>query len=400
MHTARDIFPRSKLWWLGLALLLALAGWLYLRGYDVSLPYFDHVDEPLNMLEALHIVEFGHARGVTRESYPPGLRSVIYPFLKHLKPADAHHGTMAPALRLITIGSWMLTVVFIALLGATISRPLSGLMAAGLWIVNPWVVERAHWVLPDGYLTLFTLVALWLALVGCLYLRQSFSTTSTYMIMLAIVFKTQAIFVAPIVLLLPLINLWHGPVGKEWAWKQTLWNCVRFALFLSWLLILYPTLDAPREIDYFSVTELRIVVPSPQKVWQLLELVLRTFQPLSSWLAVMLGGVLLWRYRRRVNGIAFGAIALAALCWLLGSHILPTRGLQMRQFFGMGALLAVLFGTGLTGVVFFLEEALIHLAPPPPRLNCFCACDRCFQPAWSQRCLQSVYSLLIANRTR
>ena len=357
----RTILPRATWWWLGLALLLLLAGWLYLRGYNVSLPYFDHVDEPLNMLEALHVVEFGHARGVTRESYPPGLRSVIYPFLKHIKPADAHHGTMVPTLRLITIGSWLLTVVFVALLGALITRPQAGLMAAALWIVNPWVVERAHWVLPDGYLTLLTLIALWLALAGCLQFRRSFSTSSTYAIMLAIVFKTQAIFVAPIILLLPLVNLWRSPDRKDWARTQTLWNCIRFAFFIAWLLILYPTLDAPREIDYFSVTELRIVVPSPQKVWQLLEMVLRTFQPLVSWFAVSLGVMLLLRYRRRVNGIALAAIALAALSWLLGSHVLPTRGLQMRQFFGMGALLAILFGAGLTGIVFLLEEALTLL---------------------------------------
>lgn len=361
------IVPRSKWWWVALALLLLLAGWLYLRGYNVSLPYLDHVDEPLNMLEALHVVEFGHARGVTRESYPPGLRSVIYPFLKHIKPADAHHNTMIPALRLITIGSWMLTVVFIGLLGAMITHPLTGLMAAAIWIVNPWVVERAHWVLPDGYVTLLTLVALWLALAGSLQVRQSFSTAATYAIMLAIVFKTQAILVAPIVLLLPLVNLWRGPLRKDWAWKQTFWNSIRFALFLCWLLILYPTLDAPREIDYFSVTELRIIAPSLQKVWQLLELVLRTFHPLGSWLAVAIGGMLLLRYRRRVNGIAFGAITLAALCWLLGSHILPTRGLQMRQFFGMGALLAILFACGLTGFMYLIKEALTRL---PPRLNC------------------------------
>lgn len=365
-ETIPTIWPRLKWWWLGLGLLLMLAGWLYVRGYNVSLPYFDHVDEPLNMLEALHIVEYGHARGVSRESYPPGLRSVIYPFLKHVKPTDAHHGTMVPALRLITIGSWMLTVVMVALLGEMIAHPLTGLMAAAIWIVNPWVVERAHWVLPDGYVTLLTLLALWLALVGCLHGRQSFSTSATYTIMLAIAFKTQAIFVAPFVLLLPLTNLWRRPVLKDWAWKQAFWNCVRFAIFLAWLLILYPTLDAPREIDYFSVVELRIVVPSAHKVSRLLEEVLRTFQPLSSWLGAVLGGALLLWYRRRINGIAFGAVSVAALAWLLGSHILPTRGLQMRQFFGMGAMLAILFGTGLTGIMFFLESAIFRLPPSSP----------------------------------
>ncbi|MYD08635.1 MAG: hypothetical protein F4X02_01210 [Chloroflexi bacterium] len=357
------ILPRAKWWWLGLALLLTLAGWLYLRGYDASLPFIAHVDEPQNMLEALHIIEIGHARGVSRESYPPGLRSVIYPFLKHLMPADVHYGSMLPPLRLITISTWLLAVALIALLGAMAARPLSGLIAAAVWIVNPWVVERARWVLPDGYLTLFTLLALLLALAGCLHRRSSFSTAAVYAMMLAIIFKTQAIFVAPIVLLLPMVGLRRAPAQREWAWKQTFWNCVRFAIFLAWLLVLYPTLDAPREIDYFSVTEVRIVAPSPLKIWRLLEMILETFLPLSVWFVAMPGGLLLWRYRNRVNGAVIGSIALAALALLIGPHLLPLRGLQMRQFYTLGAMLAILVGIGVTGILSMLEEAFAKLAP-------------------------------------
>ena len=81
----------------------------------------------------------------------------------------------------------------IALLGAMIAHPLTGLMAAAIWIVNPWVVERAHFVLPDGYLTLFTLLALWLAL-GRLYAAAAqLQHSAAYSIMLATVFKTQAL---------------------------------------------------------------------------------------------------------------------------------------------------------------------------------------------------------------
>ena len=365
------ILPRAKWWWLGLALLLTLAGWLYLRGYDVSLPFIEHVDEPQNMLEALHIIEFGHARGVSRESYPPGLRSVIYPVVKHVKPADAHYGSMLPLLRLITISAWLLAVAMIALLGAMAARPITGLIAALVWIVNPWVVEQARWVLPDGYLTLFTLLALLLALAGCLNRRSSFSAAAIYALMLAVVFKTQAIFVAPIVLLTPIVSLWRAPTHRAWAWKQTFWNCVRFAIFLAWLLILYPTLDAPREIDYFSVTELRIVAPSPLKIWRLLEMILETFLPLGIWLVAMLGGVSLWRYRNRANGIVIGAIAFAALAMLIGPHLLPMRGSQMRQFYTLGAMLAILFGSGLTGILYLLKEVLLHYPPPPHNSQSF-----------------------------
>ncbi len=100
-----EIIPRDEWWWVGLALLLLLAAWLYLRGYNVSLPYFANNDEAHHLLAAQHEIDFGHARGVFHEAYPPGIRTLNYLFLKHIKPVEAHHGTMLPALRLVSIGA-------------------------------------------------------------------------------------------------------------------------------------------------------------------------------------------------------------------------------------------------------------------------------------------------------
>lgn len=146
MTVARDklILPREKWFWAGLLLLLLLAGWLYLRGYNASLPFIVHHDEPHHLLAAQHTIDFGHARGVFHEAYPPGTKTLAYLFLKHLKPDGAHHGVMLPALRLIPICAWLLVIVLIALLGRLIAHPLTGLMAVAIWIVNPWVVERAR----------------------------------------------------------------------------------------------------------------------------------------------------------------------------------------------------------------------------------------------------------------
>ena len=176
MRTNREnhssVLPRSRWWWIALGLLLILAGWLYLRGYNVSLPFIEHHDEVHHLLAAQHTIDFGHARGVFHEAYPPGMKTLNYLLLKHIKPVEAHHGTMLPALRLITNCAWILVIVLIALLGTMVVHPLTGLMAAAIWIVNPWVVDRAHYALPDGYLTLFTLLALWLA-IGRLYTRTA-----------------------------------------------------------------------------------------------------------------------------------------------------------------------------------------------------------------------------------
>lgn len=352
--------PRSKWWWLGLALLLLLASWLYLRGYNVSLPYIDHNDESQHLIAAQHIVDFGHENGV-HDQYPPGTKMLTYVLLKHIKPVEAQHVAMLPALRLITIAAWMLVIVMIALLGAMMMHPLTGLMAAAIWIVNRWVVERAHWLLPDGYLTLFTLLALWLALVGYMYGRRSFSTAAVYSIMLAIVFKTQALFVAPIVILMPLLNWWRMPADRKDAWQQTLWNCARFAVFLFWLLLIYPTLEAD-QIVYVSKSYGDISLPSLESAWASLNNVLRTFQSRESWLAVALAGVLLWRYRKRVNAVALFAVALAALAWLLGMSMVGYQ--HYRHYFAVGAIVALLYACSLTGLIYAGSEALSRLELP------------------------------------
>ncbi len=392
-----SIIPRSKWWWLGLALLLILAGWLYLRGYNASLPFINQVDEPYHLLAAQHTIHDGSARGVNYEAYPPGMRTLSYLLLKHIKSPEAHHGTMLPALRLITITAWMLVVVVVALLGSMLSHPLTGLMAAAIWIVNPWVVERARWALPDGYLTLFTLLALWLALVSCLRGRRSFSTAAVYSIMLAIVFKTQALFVAPLILLLPLINLSRMPERRKDVWQLTFWNSLRFAVFLFWLLLIYPTLEA-NNIPYWVAPTDSVSLLSVQVIWHNLLPVLQSFQPLHIWKGQLLLTALLWRYRQRINGIVLIVLIVSGLCWLIGISLFGMQ--DLRQFFVLGAMLALLYAMGFTVLIYLLEEALIHLPPPPPRNNYCCLFIKSYLRASLSYFSPLACCLLIANRMR
>ena len=354
------ILPRSRWWWAALMLLLLLASWLYVRGYQVSLPYLVKSDEAMHLLAAQHIVDFGWENGVL-EQYAPGMKTLNYLFLKHIKAADAHQGTMLPAIRLLSIGAWLLTVVCVALLGALIIHPLTGLMAAAVWIVNPWVVERAHFALPDAYLTCFTILALWLALAGLVHRRRSFSTASVYFIMLAIVFKTQAMFVAPIILLLPMLNWRRAPAWRKDARQQTFWNCLRFAAFLFWLLLIYPTLEADK-IVYFAMSYDDLSFPSLDSAWASLYNVWRPFPWTARWLFVAIAGLLLWRYRRRINALALFVVAAAALAWLLGMSMFNVQ--RARHYFAVGAILALLYGCGLTGLYFAGQEALTRLKRP------------------------------------
>ncbi len=324
-------------------------------------------------MAAQHIIAFGSARSLRlHDAYPPGMNTLNYLLLKHVKPVDAHHGTMLPFLRLTGIAAWMLVAAIIALLGSMALHPLTGLMAAGIWIVNPWVVERAHWALPDGYLTLFTLLSLWLCLVGFLQRRHAFSTAATYCLMLAIVFKTQAIFVAPIVVLMPLLGF-RG-VSRREALEQTFWNCVRFGFFLFWLILIYPTLES-FQITHFAVKEANVNMPSVSYMFVLAKEALATFQPLSAWIWVAPLCLLLWRYRQRISPVAFLTVVLAAVAWLAGLSMFTFRGSQLRQLFAFGAFVALSYAAVLTVSLNFLEEALTRPPPPPPPFSIIAASE-------------------------
>ena len=368
-HRAHNetIIPREKWFWAGLALLLVLAGWLYLRGYNASLPFFAHGDEPQHVIAAQHIIDFGHESGV-HDQYPPGTKTLAYLLQKHIKPVDAHHGATLPALRLITILAWMLVVVLIAMLGRLILQPLTGLMAAGIWIVNPWVVERARWLLPDAYLTLFTLLAIWLALEGARHWRRRLSTTAVYSIMLATIFKTQALFVTPLIVFLPLLRLVApsptdatGAAARREALEQVAWNCARMGVFLFWLLLISPALEMDR-IVYFTMSFDSIALPSFESAWASLRNVLQTFQQDDHWLPSAALSLLLWRYRRRVNWLALSVIVLAALAWLSGMSMFNVQ--SRRHFFAVGAIVSLLYACGLTGLLYALQETFADLQKP------------------------------------
>ena len=129
------------------------------------------------------------------------------------------------------------TAALLALTGYHALGPPAGLLAAALYSVTPIYTEFARYATAETYVVFFALLALWLALVGALHHRPAWSTAAVYALMLATLFKYHAVFLAPIVLLAPLVT---GRAGL----RLTLANLARFALFLAWLLLLTPLLDA------------------------------------------------------------------------------------------------------------------------------------------------------------
>ncbi len=354
----KPILPRSKWWWLGLALILALSAALYLPGYDASLPYIDNPNEPAFNLAAQTIIDSGSARSISFDAYPPGVITLNYLLVKYAKADGAHFSSVLPLLRLLTIATWLGCLPLLALIGSGLARPVTGLLAALIWAVNPWVVAEARFAEANAYVTFFVLLSLWLALAGASTGRRSCSSAAIYSLFAAIVFKTQAIFLLPIIWALPLINLLRGRGGRAQIWRLQFWNVVRCGAFLFWLLLLYPTLEADR-IPFWVAPSQSLALPSPATLWANLAPVLRSIQPLALWLAMAFLLIPLARHRRSRDPLALGVTVVAAGAWLIGVSLFGIQ--QPRQFYVLGTQLTLLFALGLTGLIIMLEAAVSRL---------------------------------------
>ena len=351
---------RWRWWWLGLALLLILAGWLYLRGYNASLPYIDHPDEPQFNLAAQTIVDTGSARAVSLDAYPPGIISLNYLLIKYLKPDPLHFSSVLAPLRLITIAVWLLLVAVIALLGRQLAGPITGLAAAAIWTVNPWVVDHVRFALADGYVTFFALLSLWLIILARKRNQPGQSTAADFSLMLAIVFKTQALVVTPCIALLPLIEWWSTRDRRRAILRHLGWKLLRFGIFLAWLFLLYPTLEAHR-IPYWRATGADLALPSFDVLWANLAQVLLTFQPLGAWLLASIFALHLVARRDHVDRAALATLAVAGLAWLVGISLFGRQ--DSRQLYFVFAIASLFLALGWIGAWRLIDLLLTRAIP-------------------------------------
>ena len=232
----RPIWP-GRNWWLALLVILILAGALRYPGYDFSLPYVT-TGENHYMIDARLVIDFGTAKSLNMHHYPPGIIALNYMLLRFFQDENLPPTSLLGVGRLIAITTSIGTIIVLALLGYHAFGAPAGLIAAGLTAVTPIFVFHSRLQTADIYVAFFSILALWLSWVGTLYRRDTWSALATYALMLAIVFKYQAVLLTPFILFLPLVH------GRS-AWRQPLLgNLFRFALFSAWLIFLTPALEA------------------------------------------------------------------------------------------------------------------------------------------------------------
>lgn len=131
------------------------------------------------------------------------------------------------------------------------------------------------------------------------------------------------------------------------------------AVFSFWYLLLTPLLEVDKTNPAFPVAYAEFALPSAGLLWEHLNQALVKLQPLAGWLGVVLCGALLLRYQQKINTRSLLVFLLAASAFLIGISLF---GLQnTRQFFVLGAMLAVLHGCFVCGLLFLLKEVIGYL---------------------------------------
>ena len=319
-------------------LILLLGAGLRYTGYNFSLPYIDHPDEPNHNLAARMIVDLGTARSLDHDSYAPGIVAVNYFFARYFHDPDTPPSTVLWMVRLVSVTTSVGLLVVLALFGYHLAGPPAGLLATALWAITPTFVSVSRFGIPDIYVTFFSILSLWLTLAGIRYLRPRWTTYAVYALILAILFKYQAIFLTPVILLAPLVlrNAMRRVVAG---------NVLRFVLFLVWLLLFTPILAPPdpgappnwrQHTTSVGVPSLEVLLNNLEQLLHPLDLRLL----LPGWAGLALLAL------RRNREIRYCQVlpVLAMLAWMFGLSLFGRS--DARQMVAPATLLALMAGIG------------------------------------------------------
>ncbi len=359
LNSPKIIWPK-RWWWFILALILILGGTLRYTGYNFSLPYIDHPDEPNFNLAAQMTIDYGSPKPMNLDAYPPGIIAVNYVLLRFFHNPAEPPSSMIGTVRLISITFNLGIGLIIALLGYQIATPLAGLLGAGLWMIVPMIVEYSRYATADNFIAFFTLAALWAVIISVKYDRDGWATAGIVLIMLAIVFKYQALFVSPLILAAPLWRLRYAvPTTRRRILKNFAANFVYLSLFFAWLVLLTPMLNANQIPNWVAQTD-RSTLPTLTTIDHNLQITLAAIA--ATILIPGIAGLIVFVIQRFRQGL-FGVILVGAggILWFIGVSFYGQQ--SFRQFVALAALIILLCGVGFSVWEAVLQNLLLRFDP-------------------------------------
>ena len=344
----RPLWP-GRAFWLGMLVILVIAGALRLTGYNFSLPYVDHPDEPNHMLAARAVMDTGSPKAVNMLGYPPGMFTTDYLFVRYLQDPEQPVTSVLWMVRLLSITVSLGNVVLVGLLARQLAGAAAGFGAAALWAVAPIIVEFSRFATPDSYVTFFSLLALYLSIVATSSRHRGMMTAALLSGLVAILYKYQAVVLLPLILGLPLTLLLGASRDER---KTLLLHLMKLlvitGVFGLWLLLIYPSMEV-RNIPYFAAPVDELTLPSASLLSANLTAMLAPIWTHPIW-PLSLAGIALLLLRPFRATVAWGSALVLLAAFGLSFFSVSLFGVQdFRQFIFPLALLTVFHGIGLAG---------------------------------------------------
>jgi hypothetical protein len=240
-HLPRWSLNNPRTFWLGLGLILLLAGAARLWVYPFSIPYIDHADEPNFYLAGLeirgHFDNHGYYIG-----YPPAyiyLNAAAQTVLEPLGVKGA--GYTVGALRFLAVWVNLATLVFIALAGREGGGNIAGWGAGTLWGVSSVVLTEGIYASPDPFVFMFVALSFWLAAAALKEEHAHFALWSVVAALVAFLFKYH---VLTAVVPGTAVMLWHVFKGREKARRLLVIQILLTALVLGGFALYIFNVDA------------------------------------------------------------------------------------------------------------------------------------------------------------
>lgn len=245
MSRRRAAFP------VALAALVLLAAALRLPGYNFSLPYVDHPDEPNFYLAGLERRSL-FDNGPYYNNYPPAyltLQAAAQPALEAVGIAG-----LAPTvqvMRLLAVAAGLGTVVCLALTARLAAGAVAGLVAGAAWALAPLAVENGGLALPDPQVYFFTALTLWLTTAALANpQRRAWSVWALAAALMAVLFKYPVLPLVGVPLLAGLV-IWRRD-------RRPRYLLVQLALALAvtlWVLLMFATTPLKPVSEFNTVAD-------------------------------------------------------------------------------------------------------------------------------------------------
>lgn len=348
----------ARWWWFTLVVIVCVAGALRFTGYNFSLPYIDHPDEPN------FYVAGQEWRGLYNDQnylagYPPlyiwlniGVQLILEPLGIHGLAATVQ------VMRLIAVAISIVTLLLIALTARRAGGWFAGLMAGAAWAVAPLVVENGIYATPDPLVYLLVIAAVWFAVEALVQPgREHWCLWSVAAGCLAILTKY---FVLSAVL--------PGLIAAVWIFRGNRRRGLRYLGIQGMLLVVTVAISAA---GFSTAGRWSAVVPAAR-----VEALANLFVPnrvvnnifyavypinVTAFGAVCAVGIvafLIARRQRRVrlNVVGLCAIILITVPWLAAAFSEVNPAARMKDVLPATTVACALFGIGLAQIANLLPR--------------------------------------------